>query len=88
MDSDSGVTSIRMTLCAADDTTMPFPAASFPALKRRAHRHAFIRIHIAVPGIFPVSFLTISCTAGMRVLPPTSNTCPKSLMLSAASVIT
>ena len=87
MDSDSGATSIKITLCAAEATVMPLPAASLPPCKA-----APIATHSSGltlrAGVFPVSFLTISCTAGMRVLPPTSSTCPSSLMLSAASVIT
>ena len=90
MDRDSGVTSMRMMSCAAEETTMPLPglpAASLPpcsAAPSATHSSGFI----ALLGVLPVILRTISCTAGMRVLPPTSSTWPSSPMESAASVIT
>ena len=76
MDRDSGVTSMRMMSCAAEETTMPLPglpAASLPpcsAAPSATHSSGFI----ALLGVLPVILRTISCTAGMRVLPPTSST--------------
>ena len=90
MDSDSGVTSIRITSCAAEATVMPMPglpAASLPPCSAAPIATHSSGLSVLLAAL-PVSFFTISCTAGIRVLPPTSSTCESWPICSAASVIT
>ena len=69
---------------------MPFPglpAASLlpcSAAPMATHSSGFI----VLLGFLPVRRLTMSCTAGMRVLPPTSSTCESCPIDRPASVIT
>ncbi|GFI46642.1 hypothetical protein IMSAGC019_01961 [Lachnospiraceae bacterium] len=78
MDRERGVTSSRRISPA------PASPASFPPwieAPRATHSSGF-RLLL---GSWPVSCFTLSCTAGIRVDPPTNSTCPRSPLVSPAS---
>ncbi len=78
MDRDSGVTSrSRISPAPASPASLP-PCTEAPMA---THSSGFRDLL----GSLPVICLTLSCTAGIRVEPPTSSTCPRSELVSPAS---
>ena len=77
---ESGVTSRRSTSPAPAS-----PASLPPWIEAPIATHSSGLRDLL--GSFPVICFTLSCTAGIRVEPPTSNTCPRSAFVTPASFI-
>ena len=77
MPSDSGVTSSRRTSLTSPFSTPPWIAAPTATTSSGL---------TPLCGSLPISSLTFACTAGMRVMPPTSTTWSISDASSPASV--
>ena len=82
IDSDSGVTSIRIISFAVLEAGR-FPPSFPPWMQapKATHSSGFKPLE----GSFPKSCLTFSCTAGILVEPPTRSTIPRSEALMPAS---
>ena len=78
MDRESGVTSRRrMSPAPASPESLP-PWIEAPSATHSSGFRALL-------GSLPVNCLTLSCTAGIRVDPPTRSTCPRSEAVRPAS---
>ena len=78
---ESGVTSIRIRSAAAPVVTRPPSLAPCTAAPSATHSSG-LRLR---DGSFPVRRRTFSCTAGIRVEPPTSSTIPSCAVETPAS---
>ena len=76
MPSDSGVTSSRSTSLTSPLSTPAWMAAPTATTSSGL---------TPLCGSLPMSSFTFACTAGMRVMPPTSTTCSMSAAVSPAS---